>query len=60
ESAAVGVLGGVLADHAGGWAVPRAARAVVDVDYVLAAGGLLAAEHPGAARALLGGRFVTE
>ncbi|WP_428965482.1 glutamate mutase L [Micromonospora fluostatini] len=59
-SAAVGVLGGVLTDHAGGWAVPRAARAVVDVDYVLAAGGLLAREHPGAARALLGGRFVTE
>ncbi|SCG54682.1 glutamate mutase L [Micromonospora halophytica] len=50
---AAGVLAGVLADHAGGWPVPRAARAVVDVDYVLAAGGLLAAEHPGAARALL-------
>ncbi|MEU5551095.1 glutamate mutase L [Micromonospora sp. NPDC047793] len=44
----------VLGDHAGGWAVPRAARAVVDSDYVLAAAGLLAAEHPGAARALLG------
>ncbi|WP_431729689.1 glutamate mutase L [Verrucosispora sp. TAA-831] len=44
----------VLGDHAGGWAVPRAARAMVDVDYVLAAAGLLAAEHPGAARALLG------
>ncbi|MGC4807858.1 glutamate mutase L [Micromonospora sp. DT233] len=48
-----GVLGGVLADHAGGWAVPRAARAVVDADYVLAAAGLLAAEHPVAAVALL-------
>ncbi|SCG35143.1 glutamate mutase L [Micromonospora coxensis] len=51
---AAGVLAAVLADHAGGWPVPRAARAVVDTDYVLAAAGLLAAEHPGAARALLG------
>ncbi|WP_431911636.1 glutamate mutase L [Micromonospora carbonacea] len=48
-----GVLGAVLADHAGGWAVPRAARAVVDVEYVLAAAGLLAADHPGAAGALV-------
>ncbi|MEV1110330.1 glutamate mutase L [Micromonospora sp. NPDC049751] len=47
------VLAAVLADHAGGWAVPRAARAVVDVDYVLAAGGLLAEEHRTAAQALL-------
>ncbi|RKN41486.1 glutamate mutase L [Micromonospora endolithica] len=51
---AAGVLAGVLADHAGGWPLPRAARRVVDVDYVLAAGGLLAGEHPEAARALLG------
>ncbi|MGK5523184.1 glutamate mutase L, partial [Micromonospora sp. URMC 107] len=50
---AAGVLGAVLADHAGGWPLPRAARPVVDVDYVLAAGGLLAAEHPEAAGALL-------
>jgi hypothetical protein len=47
------VLAAVLADHAGGWPLPRAARAVIDADYVLAAGGLLAAEHPGAAAALL-------
>ncbi|MFI5924512.1 glutamate mutase L [Micromonospora sp. NPDC051543] len=47
------VLAAVLADHAGGWAVPRAARAVVDVDYVLAAGGLLAEEHRTAAQALV-------
>ncbi|MEU7957369.1 glutamate mutase L [Micromonospora humida] len=51
--AAVGVLTQVLTDHAGGWPLPRAARPVVDVDYVLAAGGLLAAEHPAAAGALL-------
>ncbi|WP_341715637.1 glutamate mutase L [Micromonospora sp. FIMYZ51] len=50
---AVGVLDAVLADHAGGWAVPRVARPVVDVDYVLAAAGLLAVEHPVAARSLL-------
>ncbi len=49
---AAAVLGTVLADHAGGWPLPRAARPVVDVDYVLAAVGLLAAEHPRAARGL--------
>ncbi|MEV4831638.1 glutamate mutase L [Micromonospora sp. NPDC049257] len=51
--AGVGVLAQVLADRAGGWPLPRAARPVVDVDYVLAAGGLLAGEHPVAAAALL-------
>ncbi|MFD2765273.1 glutamate mutase L [Micromonospora eburnea] len=50
---AAGVLAAVLGDHAGGWPLPRAARAVVDVDYVLAAGGLLAADHPRAAVRLL-------
>ncbi|GAA4726159.1 glutamate mutase L [Phytohabitans rumicis] len=50
---AVGVLDAVLADHGGGWPVPRAATAVVDRQYVLAAAGLLAAEHPQAALALL-------
>ncbi|MFG2062097.1 glutamate mutase L [Micromonospora sp. NPDC048871] len=50
---AEGVLGAVLTDHAGGWALPRAARPVVDVDYVLAAAGLLVGEYPVAARGLL-------
>ncbi|MFG2110019.1 glutamate mutase L [Micromonospora chersina] len=50
---AAAVLAAVLGDHAGGWPLPRAARAVVDVDYVLAAGGLLAADHPDAAATLL-------
>ncbi|SBT45621.1 glutamate mutase L [Micromonospora narathiwatensis] len=50
---AAGVLAAVLGDHAGGWPLPRAARAVVDVDYVLAAGGLLADDHPVAAVRLL-------
>ncbi|WFE35657.1 glutamate mutase L [Micromonospora sp. WMMD975] len=52
-ASAVGVLDAVLTDHAGGWALPRAARPVVDVDYVLAAAGLLAGEHPVAAAAVL-------
>ena len=40
-------------DVAGGWLLPRAPRVVVDDDYVLAAAGLLVADHPEAARALL-------
>jgi uncharacterized protein (TIGR01319 family) len=48
-----GVLDAVLSDHGGGWPLPRAATTVVDREYVLAAGGLLAAEHPAVALALL-------
>jgi hypothetical protein len=49
-----GVAGRVLADSTGehvegGWQLPRRPRVVVDTDYVLAAAGLLAAEHPLAA-----------
>ena len=47
------LLDRVLADHAGGWALPRAAVSSVDTDYVLAPAGLLAARHPAAALALL-------
>jgi uncharacterized protein (TIGR01319 family) len=47
------VLEAVLADTAGGWAAPAAARTVVDQRYVLAAAGLLAADHPAAAAALV-------
>jgi uncharacterized protein (TIGR01319 family) len=50
---AVGVLDATLADHAGGWPLPRNARVVIDTDCVLAAAGLLAADHPAAAVALL-------
>jgi uncharacterized protein (TIGR01319 family) len=53
---ALGVLDAVLSDHGGGWPVPRAARRVIDSDYVLAAAGLLAADHPAAALALLKAR----
>ncbi len=37
----------------GGWQLPEDPRIVVDTDYVLAAAGLLAAEHPQTAAALL-------
>ncbi len=46
------VLGAVLRDHAGGWPLPGDADTGVDAGYVLFAVGLLADEHPGAARAL--------
>jgi uncharacterized protein (TIGR01319 family) len=42
-------------DVEGGWQLPRAPRVVVDHDHVLAAAGLLAAEHPEAAYALTSG-----
>ncbi len=49
------VLGAVTGDRpAGGWLLPRAPRILVDLDYVLAPAGLLAAGHPRAAYALLG------
>ncbi|GIF03852.1 glutamate mutase L [Actinoplanes siamensis] len=47
------VLAAVLGDTAGGWALPDRARTVVDGRYVLAAAGLLAADHPSAAGGLL-------
>ncbi len=40
-------------DATGGWQLPRAAAFAVDTDYVVAAAGLLAQEHPDAAWALL-------
>ncbi|WP_076259676.1 glutamate mutase L [Intrasporangium flavum] len=46
------VLEAVLADHAGGWKVPREAGARVDERYLLFAAGLLAAEAPDLARAV--------
>jgi uncharacterized protein (TIGR01319 family) len=49
------VLAAALSDHGGGWRVPARARTVVDRTYVLFAVGLLAAEHPAAARALAAG-----
>jgi uncharacterized protein (TIGR01319 family) len=51
--AAEPVLAAVAGDLAGGWPTPRAARVVVDADYVLAPAGLLAADHPVAAAALV-------
>ncbi|WP_229070362.1 glutamate mutase L [Actinoplanes sp. DH11] len=49
------VLSAVLGDLAGGWKLPERARTVVDEEYVLAAAGLLAADHPEAAAGLLAG-----
>ena len=43
------VLAGSTGEVEGGWQLPRAPRVVVDTDYVLAAVGLLAADHPEAA-----------
>jgi uncharacterized protein (TIGR01319 family) len=53
-----GVAERVLADSVGahlegGWQLPERARVVVDVDYVLAAAGLLAGPHPDAAYRLV-------
>ncbi len=50
---AVGVLDATVHDHAGGWALPRAATITVDGDYVLAPAGLLAEDHREVAVALL-------
>ena len=47
------VLAPATTDHAGGWGVPDQARTVVDRHYVLAAAGLLAADHPVTAARLL-------
>ncbi|MGA5298688.1 glutamate mutase L [Nucisporomicrobium flavum] len=49
------VLDAVLGDTAGGWVLPRAPRRVIDSEYVLAAAGLLAEDHPRAAAALVNG-----
>ncbi len=40
------VLAAPLHDLAGGWPLPRHAEIVVDVDYILAAAGLLASDFP--------------
>jgi uncharacterized protein (TIGR01319 family) len=55
SDASARVLEAVTGGSAGGWQLPSAPRVVVDRDYVLAAAGLLATEHPRAAHALLAG-----
>ncbi len=49
---------GAIALAGGGWQLPERARPVLDRDYVLAAVGLLAEGHPGAARELARGLLV--
>jgi uncharacterized protein (TIGR01319 family) len=48
------VLAGSVGEVEGGWQLPQRARVTVDQQYVLAAAGLLAHEHPEAARRLVG------
>jgi len=48
------VLAGSVGEVEGGWQLPRRARLTVDQQYVLAAAGLLASQHPEAARRLVG------
>jgi uncharacterized protein (TIGR01319 family) len=55
EERAAAALAPATGDLGGGWAVPEAARAVVDTRYVLAAAGLLADDHPAVGAALLSG-----
>ncbi len=52
-TAAVDLLRGCVGEASGGWLLPRAPTLAVDRDCVLAAAGLLARSHPGAARTLL-------
>ena len=47
------VLDAVLSDTAGGWPAPAGAQRIIDGQYVLAAAGLLAVDHPGVAVSLL-------
>jgi uncharacterized protein (TIGR01319 family) len=47
------ILSPLTTDLAGGWKVPERPKVVVDERYVLAAAGLLAADHPEAAARLL-------
>ena len=47
------ILNSGLNDHAGGWPLPRSPKIVIDSSYVLAAAGLLAAEHREVAVSLL-------
>lgn len=54
DSDARAVLAAATGDRVeGGWLVPRDPRVLIDDEYVLAAAGLLAAEHPTAAYGLL-------
>jgi uncharacterized protein (TIGR01319 family) len=48
------VLAGSVGEVEGGWQLPSRARVTVDQQYVLAAAGLLASQHPEAARRLVG------
>ena len=48
------IFTGSVGEVDGGWQLPRRARVTVDEQYVLAAAGLLARDHPETARRLVG------
>jgi hypothetical protein len=48
------VFAGSVGAVEGGWQLPERPQVTVDQHYVLAAAGLLAAEHPEAARRIVG------
>ncbi len=52
---AISILSAGLSDNAGGYPLPRSPTVVVDSCYILAAAGLLVAEHAGQAAVLLDG-----
>jgi uncharacterized protein (TIGR01319 family) len=56
---AVAVLAAPLHDLAGGWPLPRNPAVVLDVDYVLAAAGLLTSDFPDISLELLRRRLLT-
>jgi uncharacterized protein (TIGR01319 family) len=49
------IFAGSVGEVEGGWQLPRRAEVTVDAQYVLAAAGLLAREHPDAAWRLVAG-----
>lgn len=54
DDQAMRILSAGLADHAGGYPLPRGPMVTIDKTYILAAAGLLADGHPEAAAVLLG------
>lgn len=55
---AVVTLSSALRDEAGGWPLPRSPKCFIDSEYLLAAVGLLAQDHPAAAFGLLNGALI--
>ncbi|MGH3749034.1 MAG: glutamate mutase L, partial [Micromonosporaceae bacterium] len=58
STSGVRALAAAARDHAGGWPLPERAVHTIDIRYVLAAAGLLAGDHRGAASRLLTDAFL--